>query len=135
MSWIKKAIKFILYLIFVWIILEGVSYVTTYSYYLIDNENKKVNDERRAKMGSFFKHPLFFPPDKNVYAKGRRQYDAFISHRFEQNVQYYGLEGDSYGFIHNGDSDRQPFSDSKAIKVVLLGGSSMAGSGVIQVTD
>ena len=129
---IKKIIAWALYIPSLWLFIEGSSFIATYVVYsTIDKENPtEINARKLPKLRPFLKHPLFALDyaSENVISN---VYDAFLSHRFAPNSEYQRLEVNSYGFIHNGDAKRPPFANNKAIKVVLLGGSSMAGHGVL----
>ena len=120
-------IVWVLFIPCLWFFIEGTSYIATYvAYSIIDKINPtEMNLRMLPRLRHISNHPLFFPDGiKNSV------YDSFLTWRLTPNANYTsGLEVNSYGFIHNGDVKRPPFANNKAIKVVLLGGSSVAGIG------
>ena len=125
---IKKIIAWALYIPCLWLFIEGASYTTTYTYYTyVDKINQTTPDNSKLPtLRHFSKHPFFYPTEKT---KPIYRYDAILGARHTPNAIYSGLGIDSFGFIHNGNALHQPFIENEAIKVVLLGGSSMAGVG------
>lgn len=120
-----KVIFWLLYIPFLWIFIEGSSFVGLYAYYTILDKKDLTTKKVLPTLRHFKKHPLFVPTKHYK----PNHFDAFVGHRFAQSGEYYGLGVNPYGFIHNGDSMRPPFADDNKIKIVLLGGSSMAGFG------
>ena len=128
---IIKIIIWILYIPCLWLFIEGSSFLATYVIYsYIDKNNPtKIHLRKLPILRPFSRHPLW-APDSTSENILQDEYDAFISHRFAPNIVYRAgkdqtLVVNAFGFIHNGDAKRQPFANDDAIKVVLLGGSSM----------
>lgn len=116
--------------IVVWVLVEVVSCAAIYTYLFITGSGRAPEEQqdRLARIVPPYNHPLWsgFPEDVNP-----QTFDPFLGHRYPaaSNVGD-GLETDRYGFIHNGDPDRVLSAGDDTVRIVVLGGSSVAGVGV-----
>ena len=128
---IKKKIKitffYTIFLFFFLILLESFSYVGIYTYYKYKEIKNKKTYTFLFENLSIKNHPFF---SKKLNFQSNYIFDPFISSRYRPNSSYSkDLKVGKHGFIINGNKEYELFDD-KLIKIALLGGSSVAGTGV-----
>jgi len=131
-------------IVMLWAVLEFTSWAVQ-RIYIAATGNQRDQMAQAALIKNFgtpLMHPLWAgfgdpPPDIDLSKPRREQlYDPFITHRFAP-MRPVGsqLTTDRYGFIHNGDQNRIIDLSPDTVRVLLLGGSSMAGFGGARSND
>ena len=127
----KKIKKFFFYIIsglLFLILLESLSCLGLFSYYkYLEVKGKKTYSSNLINKLSIRNHPFF---SKKINYKSNYIFDPFITSRYGSNTFYTDdLKVGKHGFIINNNRAYKLYDDN-LIKIILLGGSSVAGTGV-----